>query len=81
MKLFLRIFFLILLLSISIGFYFDSNGDNSQGNKIIGFSVLIASFVFMPIFLVYRWKGKSLKDYTLSKENLNKLKDSNKNNI
>jgi hypothetical protein len=45
------------------------------GNKIVGFTVLTAAFVFMPAFLVHRWKGKKLKDYTLSKENLQKIND------
>jgi len=45
------------------------------GNKIIGFTVLTAAFVFMPVFLVHRWKGKRLKDYTLSKENLDKVRN------
>jgi hypothetical protein len=31
----------------------------------------------MPIFLAHRWKGKKLKDYTLSKENMDKLRNLN----
>jgi hypothetical protein len=77
MKFFLRIFFLIILVSLSIGFYFNSFKNFREGNKIIGFTVLTAAFVYMPIFLVHRWKGKKLKDYTLSKENLEKLRNSN----
>jgi hypothetical protein len=29
----------------------------------------------MPLFLVHRWKGKKLKDYTLSEENLKKMRE------
>ena len=76
MKLFLRIFFLLLLTSLIIGLYTKSFENSNEGNKIIGFTVLTAAFIFMPIFLVHRWKGKKLKDYTLSKENLEKLKNS-----
>jgi len=77
MKLFLRIFFFSLLSCLMIGFYIKTfENSNEEGNKIIGFTVLTAAFVFMPIFLVHRWKGKKLKDYTLSKENLDKLRNS-----
>jgi len=75
MKYFLRILFLGILISLAYGFYINSSGNTLLGNKIIGFTVLSASFVFMPIFLVYRWKGKRLKDYTLSKENMDKLRN------
>ena len=76
MKLFLRIFFFSLLTSFIIGFYIKMFENSNEGNKIIGFTVLTAAFIFMPIFLVHRWKGKKLKDYTLSKENLEKLRNS-----
>ncbi|PDH43359.1 MAG: hypothetical protein CND43_03985 [Flavobacteriales bacterium MED-G15] len=76
MKIFLRIFFLALLTSLTIGFYIKTFENSQQGNKIVGFTVLGAAFIFMPIFLVHRWKGKRLKDYTLSKENLEKLRNS-----
>ena len=75
MKYFLRLLFLSILFSLSFGLYVNSAGNTLLGNKIIGFTVLTAAFVFMPIFLVYRWKGKRLKNYTLSKENLDKLRN------
>ncbi len=77
MKLFLRIFFFSLLTCLIIGFYIKTFEDSNEGNKIVGFTVLTAAFIFMPIFLVHRWKGKKLKEYTLSKENLEKLRNSN----
>ena len=77
MKFFLRIFFLVILISFSIGFYINTFKNSHEGNKIIGFTVLTSAFIYMPIFLVHRWKGKKLKDYTLSKENLEKLRNSN----
>lgn len=77
MKFFLRIFFLVILVSLSIGFYINTFKNSHEGNKIIGFTVLTSAFIYMPIFLVHRWKGKKLKDYTLSKENLEKLRNSN----
>jgi len=29
----------------------------------------------MPLFLALRWKGKKLKDYTLSEENIRKMRE------
>ena len=74
MKFFLRIFFLVILISFSIGFYINTFKNSHEGNKIIGFTVLTSAFIYMPIFLVHRWKGKKLKDYTFSEENLKKMK-------
>ena len=37
--------------------------------------MLVGTFIFMPLFLAHRWKGKKLKDYTLSDENLKKMKE------
>ncbi len=75
MKYFLRLLFLSILFSLSFGLYVNSAGNTLLGNKIIGFTVLTAAFVFMPFFLAHRWKGKQLKNYTLSKENLDKLRN------
>ncbi len=76
MKNFLQIFFLALLISLILGFYIKTFENVTEGNKIVGFTVLTATFIYMPIFLVYRWKGKRLKDYTFSKENMDKLRNS-----
>jgi hypothetical protein len=46
--------------------------DNAE--KLIGFGVLGLFFVVFPLFSYYRWKGKNIKDYMLSQENLDKMK-------
>jgi len=53
------------MLGIALGFYFKS-GDELLGNKIIGASVSFMVFVFMPLFIYHRWKGKKLSDYTFA---------------
>ena len=78
MKYLIRFLFTSMLISIGVGYYFRSS-NYSLGNKIIGFSVLFGVFVFMPIFLFHRWKGKRLEDYTLSKENFKKMREKGKN--
>ena len=73
MKNIISIFFFLSILGISIGFYLKSV-DEILGNKIIGTSVTFMVFVFMPLFIYDRWKGKKLSDYTFSDENLKKMK-------
>ena len=63
------------MVAIGVGFYFRLNGDLATGDKIIGISVLATSFILMPIFLIVRWRGKRLKDYTLSEENMKRMRE------
>ncbi|MCM4155195.1 hypothetical protein [Gramella sp. AN32] len=75
MKTFMKILGISILIAIVIGFYYRINDDEATGDRIIGIAVLASAFILMPIFLYVRWKGKSLKDYTLSEENLKKMKE------
>lgn len=72
----MKILGIAILIAIAIGFYFRIvEEDIATGDKIIGIAVLSSSFVLMPIFLVVRWRGKKLEDYTLSPENMKKMRD------
>ena len=75
MKIFLKFFFIIQIFSLIIGFYYKTYVKYEVGDKIIGFTVLIGVFIFMPLFLYDRWNGKKLKDYTLTEENIKKIKN------
>ena len=75
MKIFMKILGIAILIAIGIGFYFRIIGDLLTGDRIIGIAVLVSAFILMPIFLYVRWKGKKLKDYTLSEENMKKMRD------
>jgi len=77
-KYFLRFFFILILTCIGYGFYHKNYVDFTAGNKIIGFSVLTAAFLYLPLFLYHRWKDKRLKDYTLTQENLERMKNEGK---
>jgi hypothetical protein len=68
-----QILFVLVLGGLIWGFSVRST-DYELGNKIVGFSVLAGAFVFMPLFLIHRWRGKKLSDYTLTQENLDKMK-------
>lgn len=62
--------------SIICGFILDV--DYAQ--KLIGFGVVGLFLVVFPLFSYYRWKGKDMKDYMLTKENLDKMRENQKNN-
>ncbi|WP_238388488.1 hypothetical protein [Christiangramia aestuarii] len=71
----MKILGIAILIAIGVGFYFRLNDDVLTGDRIIGIAVLTSAFILMPVFLYVRWKGKRLKDYTLSEENLKKMRD------
>ena len=75
MKLVLRILFFLLLGTLAIGLYYKNQIEFSLGERIIGFTVLGGSFIYLPLFLYHHWKGKRLQDYTMSDENLKKMRE------
>ncbi len=75
MKTVIKILAIAILIAIGIGFYYRLNDNIILGDRIIGIAVLASAFVLMPIFLYVRWNGKKLSDYTLTKENMDKMRD------
>ena len=74
----IKILAILIALAIATGFYYRLNDNIILGDRIIGIAVLASTFILLPIFLYHRWKGKQLKDYTLSDENLKKMRDRQK---
>ncbi len=74
MKYFITLLFIAVLLSIGIGFYLKPS-DEATGNLIIGLSLMVGFFVLMPVFIYHRWKNKNVNDYMLTKENIEKMQD------
>lgn len=68
--------FLVAAVLIISGFTIDS--VNSQ--RFIGSGVAVLFLLVFPLFSYYRWKDKNLKDYMLTKENLDKMRESQKDN-
>ena len=60
--------------SIICGFLLDV--DYSE--KLVGFGVLGLFLIVFPLFSYYRWKDKDVKDYMLTKENLDKMRENQK---
>ena len=77
MRNFLWLLFISILISLASGIYFKNSVDAIIGERIIGFTVLTGAFIFLPLFLYHRWKDKRLQDYTLTEENLKKMKERN----
>ena len=73
MKIFTKILSYLVFIGVFFGIFSKEIIDDRIGDIIIGVSVLVGTLVFMPLFLAQRWKGKKLKDYTLSDENLKKI--------
>lgn len=73
----IKILALAIAVAIATGFYFRIQGEIVLGDRIIGIAVLASTFILLPMFLYHRWKGKRLKDYTLSDENIKKMRERN----
>jgi MFS-type transporter involved in bile tolerance (Atg22 family) len=71
MKYIIAVLTLVSLGSIIIGYLTDT--QHSQ--QLIGFGVVGLFIIVFPLFSYYRWKGKNLKDYLLTKENLDKMRE------
>ena len=71
MKYLIAILTIAAITSIVLGFSLDV--DYSE--KLIGFGVAGLFFVVFPLFSYHGWKGKSAKDYMLTKENMDKMRE------
>ena len=78
MKILIKILSYLVFFGIFFGIFYKEIIDGKIGDIITGVSVIVGTLIFMPLFLDQRWKGKKLKDYTLSDENLKKMKENQK---
>lgn len=49
--------------------------EHEYSQKVIGFGVVGLFFVVFPLFSYYRWKDKKVEDYMLTKENIDKMRE------
>lgn len=66
--------FPIAVITAVTGFYIKSS-DPKTGDLLIGLSVAFCFFILMPLFIYHRWKGKDMKKYLLSNENIRKMQN------
>ncbi|MDP5157794.1 MAG: hypothetical protein NWQ07_04360 [Flaviramulus sp.] len=74
MKYVILILTIAAFVSIALGFYLEV--DYAQ--KLVGFGVLGLFLLVFPLFSYHRWKDKDVKDYMLTKENLDKMRENQK---
>ena len=78
---FKHIIILIVLASAALiiyGFTLKSSGTN-LADRYIGFGTIGLFLVAMPLFLIKESRGKKMKDYMLTKENIEKMQTKNNN--
>ena len=71
MKYLILIAFILSIGSIATGFLFELNFSE----KLIGFGTVGLFMITFPLFIYYRWSKRSLKDYMITKENLEKMRE------
>lgn len=73
MKYVIAFFFTISIGSIITGFVLDL----PYSEKLIGGGIVVLFFIVFPLFSWLRWKDRNVKDYLLTKENLDKMREFN----
>lgn len=76
MKYLIWIFFIASMGSIIAGF----SAPEKNNETLIGLGVVGLFIIVFPLFTWYRWKDRDIKDYMLTKENLDKMRDNQKPN-
>ncbi|MFH4968472.1 hypothetical protein V8G61_09735 [Gaetbulibacter sp. M240] len=76
MKYLIWIFFIASMGSIIAGF----SAPEENNETLIGLGVVGLFIIVFPLFTWYRWKDRDIKDYMLTKENLDKMRDNQKSN-
>jgi hypothetical protein len=74
MKYIILFFFISSLSSVIAGLVLDV----LYSEKLIGFGVLGLFFIVFPLFTYHRWKDRNINDYMLTKENLEKMRETEK---
>lgn len=62
---------------MSYGFY-SKPEDLRTAEFCIGIGITGLFFVWMPLFIYHRWRNRNFKDYMLTKENLDKMREEGK---
>jgi len=75
MENFLKILFIIFLIWMAIGGYLEYT-EHPKGPIVMGLGVMYLSFIFMPIFIYWRYKDGKYKKYIINdKTLLRKMKE------
>lgn len=69
MKLALKIMFIVFIIWMITGAYLV-NTEHEKAQVVMGLGVLYLSFIFMPLFIYYRYKDGKYKKYIINDEKL-----------
>tara|TARA_B100000795_G_C22770944_1_gene427837 strand:- start:118 stop:351 length:234 start_codon:yes stop_codon:yes gene_type:complete len=69
MKLTLKILFIIFIFWMLLGGYLESI-EHPNGPIVMGLGVMYLSFIFMPIFIYWRYKDGKYKKYIINDKTL-----------
>ena len=69
MKNLLKILFVIFIIWMFVGTYLIQT-EHPKGQIIMGLGVFYLSFLLMPIFIYYRYRGGKYKKYQLNDEKI-----------
>jgi len=69
MKLALKIMFIVFVIWMITGAYLV-NTEHEKAQVVMGLGVLYLSFIFMPLFIYYRYKDGKYKKYIINDEKL-----------
>jgi uncharacterized membrane protein YgaE (UPF0421/DUF939 family) len=70
MKYIIWSFFIISVALITGGYFLEVNYTET----LIGAGVAVLFVIVFPLFSYHRWKNKKLKDYMITKENIEKMR-------
>lgn len=73
MKYILTFLVLAAIAGVAIGLFLQEENP-ATGDFLIGISVAVSFFITMPVFVYHRWKNKNVKDYMLTKDNIEKMR-------
>ena len=74
MKYILYIIFILIIGSLSYGYYIKPD-EELLSNKFIGAAVAGFFFVWMPLFLYHRSKNNDIKKYMITDKTIKTIKD------
>lgn len=72
---YLLIILIIALLGVGIFAHYYEFQEENFDQKVIGICILVFSFIWMPLFIYHRYKGRKKEDFILSSEKLKEMND------
>ena len=69
MKLAIKIMFIVFVIWMIIGAYL-LNTEHEKAKVVMGLGVLYLSFLFMPLFIYYRYRDGKYKKYILNDQKI-----------